>query len=375
MKTITENTVQAGQGRMNIKEIARVAGVSPATISRVLNGSGYVKEETKKKVMAAVEKNNYTPSLIARSLSGRDSFSIGVILPSASQRVYSGILEGICRLAQPFGYNIVLMNTGGDIKKQHEFLEAAENQRMKGLIVAPAASDGRGTRDKLLHLEEQGMPVILTEGNIKGAPFDCVFGDNWRGAYEGAESLMDAGHKKIAVIREKGNFREDRERFRGFMQAMEDHGLEVSDEYVIYNGESGAETADAIARLLEENTPPTALFALSGEGTCSCMKCLERKGLTAGEDLGFMGFDDQPVLYELGYRLSVVERDAVEQGREAMRLLQERFDEKEQERRIGKRVMVPCRLILRGSGNMKTVTESARKKKLAGKKEKESPER
>ena len=113
MKTITENTVQAGQGRMNIKEIARVAGVSPATISRVLNGSGYVKEETKKKVMAAVEKNNYTPSLIARSLSGRDSFSIGVILPSASQRVYSGILEGICRLAQPFGYNIVLMSTGG----------------------------------------------------------------------------------------------------------------------------------------------------------------------------------------------------------------------------------------------------------------------
>ena len=76
MKTITENTVQAGQGRMNIKEIARVAGVSPATISRVLNGSGYVKEETKKKVMAAVEKNNYTPSLIARSLSGRDSFSL-----------------------------------------------------------------------------------------------------------------------------------------------------------------------------------------------------------------------------------------------------------------------------------------------------------
>ena len=138
-----------------------------------------------------------TPSLIARSLSGRDSFSIGVILPSASQRVYSGILEGICRLAQPFGYNIVLMNTGGDIKKQHEFLEAAENQRMKGLIVAPAASDDRGTRDKLLHLEEQGMPVILTEGNIKGAPFDCVFGDNWRGAYEGAESLMDAGHKRL----------------------------------------------------------------------------------------------------------------------------------------------------------------------------------
>ena len=134
--------------------------------------------------------------------------------------------------------------------------------------------------------------------------------------------------KRLQSFVKKGNFREDRERFRGFMQAMEDHGLEVSDEYVIYNGESGAETADAIARLLEENTPPTALFALSGAGTCSCMKCLERKGLTAGEDLGFMGFDDQPVLYELGYRLSVVERDAVEQGREAMRLLQERFDEK-----------------------------------------------
>lgn len=372
MKTITENTTQAGQGRMNIKEIARVAGVSPATISRVLNGSGYVKEETKKKVMAAVEKNNYTPSLIARSLSGRDSFSIGIILPSANQGVYSGILEGICRLAQPFGYNIVLMNTGGDVKRQHEFLEAAENQRMKGLIVAPAVSDDKVTRDKLLRLEEQGIPVVLTEGTIKGAQFDCVFGDNWRGAYEGAESLMDAGHKKIAVIREKSNLRQDKERFRGFMQAMEDHGLEVSDGYVIYSGESGKETADSVAGLLEETVPPTALFALSGAGTCGCMQCLEKKGLAAGEDVGFMGFDDQPVLYELGYRLSVVERDAVEQGREAMRLLQERFDEKEKGRRIGKRVMVPCRLILRGSANMKTVTENARKKKLAGKKE--SPE-
>lgn len=201
MKTVTQNTLQMGQDRMNIKEIARVAGVSPATISRVLNGSGYVKEETKKKVMAAVEKNKYTPSLIARSLSGRDSFSIGVILPEVGQKVYSGILEGICRASQPYGYNIVLMNTAGDLKKEHEFLETAENQRMKGLIVAPAAEDDKVTREKLVRLEEQGMPVVLTEGNIKGAPFDCVFGDNWRGAYEGAESLMEAGHKKIAVVR------------------------------------------------------------------------------------------------------------------------------------------------------------------------------
>ena len=369
MKTVTQNTLQMGQNRMNIKEIARVAGVSPATISRVLNGSGYVKEETKKKVMAAVEKNKYTPSLIARSLSGRDNFSIGVILPEVGKKVYSGILEGICRASQPYGYNIVLMNTAGDLKKEHEFLETAENQRMKGLIVAPAAEDDKVTREKLVRLEEQGMPVVLTEGNIKGAPFDCVFGDNWRGAYEGAESLMEAGHKKIAVVRGIGGTKEERERFRGFLQAMEDHGLEVPKEYVIQDGECAEKISRAIGGLLEGDMPPTAVFALDGCGTAGCMRCLGERGLIVGEDVGFMGFDDQEIFEQLGFRLSVVERDALEQGKETMRLLQERFDEKDGERRRGKRVMVPCRLILRGSASMKTVTESARKRRLAGKKE------
>ena len=168
MKTITENTVQAGQGRMNIKEIARVAGVSPATISRVLNGSGYVKEETKEKVMAAVEKNNYTPSLIARSLSGRDSFSIGVILPfrkSESLQWDSGrdLPSGSAFRLQYCSYE----HRRGYKKKQHEFLEAAENQRMKGLTVAPAASDDRGREINFSIWKSRGMPVILTEGNIK----------------------------------------------------------------------------------------------------------------------------------------------------------------------------------------------------------------
>ena len=122
---------------MNIKEIARLAGVSSATVSRVLNNSGYVKENTRQRVLQIVDKYNYVPSAIARNLSIQDNPNIGIIVPDIENEFFSKVINGISEVAESFNYNIVLLGTNETPEKEHAFLKTVESQRLKGVIIAP----------------------------------------------------------------------------------------------------------------------------------------------------------------------------------------------------------------------------------------------
>ena len=185
---------------MNIKEIARRAGVSSATISRVLNNSGYVKEETRQKVLRALEEYNYVPSAIARSLSIQDSLSVGTIIPDIENEFFSKVISGISEVAESYHYNIVFLGTNETLDKEHDFLKIVESQRLKGVIITPISETDTVTRDYLLRLEESGIPVVLVDRDVKGAQFDGVFVDNQKGSYDGVMELIKAGHERIAII-------------------------------------------------------------------------------------------------------------------------------------------------------------------------------
>ena len=185
---------------MNIKEIARRAGVSSATISRVLNNSGYVKEETRQKVLKAVEEYNYVPSAIARSLSIQDSLSVGTIIPDIENEFFSKVISGISEVAETYHYNIVFLGTNETLDKEHDFLKIVESQRLKGVIITPISETDTVTRDYLLRLEESGIPVVLVDRDVKGAQFDGVFVDNQKGSYDGVMELIKAGQERIAII-------------------------------------------------------------------------------------------------------------------------------------------------------------------------------
>ena len=122
---------------MNIREIAKRVGVSSATISRVLNNSGYVKEETRKKVLEAVEKYDYVPNAIARSLSIQDSLSIGAVIPDIENEFFSKVISGISEVAEAYHYNIIFQGTNETLEKEHSFLKAVQSQRLKGVIITP----------------------------------------------------------------------------------------------------------------------------------------------------------------------------------------------------------------------------------------------
>ena len=323
---------------MNIKEMAKLAGVSCATISRVLNDSGYVKEDTRKKVMGIIKEYNYTPNMIAKSLSSKDSFTIGMIIPGVGEKQYGKILEGAAKETAKHGYSLVFMDSENDLKTEKKWLEEVKNQHMKGLVLVPVRSENKELRSILQELEANGTAVVLTEKDVKNAGMDGVFADEFRGAYEGICRLIEKGCKRIGIaVGQMENDAATEERYRGCVQALEDNGIALPEELILREVED-------INRVLQGEKLPDALFALNETAVGQCFKELFKGKKQGTEKILFMGMDAEKTAKLLEDEMLSVERDGRKQGKEAVKLLLEAFDTEENDRIRGKRVMIPYKV-------------------------------
>ena len=328
---------------MNIKEMAKLAGVSCATISRVLNDSGYVKEDTRKKVMEIIREYNYTPNMIVRSLSSKDSFNIGIIIPNVGEKQYGKILEGAAKETAKHGYSLVFMDSENDQKTEKKWLEEVKNQHMKGLVLVPVCSEDKELRGALQELEEQGTAVVLTEKDVKNAGMDGVFADEFRGAYEGICRLVEKGCKKIAII--LGQPEMDavtEERYRGCLQALEDNGISGAEKMVLREAED-------LSRVFQGKKLPDAFLALNQIAADQCIRELFKCKKVGMEKIIFMGMDAENTAQVLGDEMISVEKDRRKQGKEAVKLLLEAFDAEENDRIRGKRIMIPYKVTESGA--------------------------
>ena len=319
---------------MNIKEMAKLAGVSCATISRVLNDSGYVKEDTRKKVMEIIREYNYTPNMIARSLSSKDSFNIGIIIPNVGEKQYGKILEGAAKETAKHGYSLVFMDSENDQKTE---------KKWKGLVLVPVCSENKELRGALQELEEQGTAVVLTEKDVKNAGMDGVFADEFRGAYEGICRLVEKGCKKIAII--LGQPEMDavtEERYRGCLQALEDNGISGAEKMVLREAED-------LSRVFQGKKLPDAFWALNQIAADQCIRELFKCKKVGMEKIIFMGMDAENTAQVLGDEMISVEKDRRKQGKEAEKLLLEAFDAEENDRIRGKRIMIPYKVTESGA--------------------------
>ena len=328
---------------MNIKEMAKLAGVSCATISRVLNDSGYVKEDTRKKIMEIIREYNYTPNMIARSLSSKDSFNIGIIIPNVGEKQYGKILEGAAKETAKHGYSLVFMDSENDQKTEKKWLEEVKNQHMKGLVLVPVCSENKELRGALQELEEQGTAVVLTEKDVKNAGMDGIFADEFRGSYEGICRLVEKGCKKIAII--LGQPEMDavtEERYRGCLQALEDNGISGAEKMVLREAED-------LSRVFQGKKLLDAFFALNQIAADQCIRELFKCKKVGTEKIIFMGMDAENTAQVLGDEMISVEKDRRKQGKEAVKLLLEAFDAEENDRIRGKRIMIPYKVTESGA--------------------------
>lgn len=340
---------------MNISDIAKKAGVSTATVSRVLNNSPLVKSKTKEQVMAVIEEHGYTPSAVAKSLSIRATHNVGVIFPDIENPFFSGALKGVTQIAEQNLYNVFFFNTDEAIWREHNFLAVARAQRLDGVIISPVDGRDKTTRSILEEFERQGIAVVLFDRRLSSGNFSSVQTENKNGAYMAVRQLITEGHQKIAIIEGSPANTPVYERSEGYLQALAEAGIPVRKEYVLRADQKSELAYQAAKQLMESGAPPTAVFACNNMMTLGCLRYFTEKGIVIGRDISLMGFDDIETLRLIDYGLSVVDRSDREMGRLAMELLLERLKTPGQEVRT---VTVPAHLILRGSEKLPALVKS-----------------
>lgn len=334
---------------MNISDIAKKAGVSTATVSRVLNDSALVKTKTKELVLAVIEECGYTPSAVAKSLSVQATHNVGVIFPDIENPFFSGALKGISQVAEQSLYNVFFFNTDEAVWREHNFLSVVRAQRLDGVIISPVDGRDETTRTLLEEFERQGIAVVLFDRLLEGGTFSSVLTENKNGTRMAIRQLISEGHRKVAIIEGDLSNTPARERTQGYLQALEEAGITVRKEYMLRADQKSELSYQATKQLMESDDPPTAIFACNNMMTLGCLRYFTEREIIIGRDISLMGFDDIETLRLIDYGLSVVNRSEREMGQLAMELLLERLSTPGQAVRT---VIVPSHLILRGSEHL-----------------------
>lgn len=308
---------------LTIKDIATLAGVSKSTVSRVLNNSGYVSQEARHKVENIVKQEGYSPSAIARGLHKGSSNTIGVIIPEGDNPYFAKILNGISEVADRNNLPVLFCNSQNRENKEEHLIQMLAQQRVSGAILSTVAIlDEHKKRSKFKRmLKKLEFPIVLLDVPIKYGLCDGVFFDNYSGAYAATSKLIECGHKTIGTITLSSQLQVSKDRLNGFLQAMQDHQLEVKPEYVLQGNMSIDNNYRCVKQLLSLPELPTAFFAQNNISTIAAYRASNELGVTWGNQLSCIGFDRVDFLDYLNVPYSYVYRDAEYMGRQAMQLL------------------------------------------------------
>ncbi|EOC99866.1 LacI family DNA-binding transcriptional regulator [Caldisalinibacter kiritimatiensis] len=306
---------------VTIDDIAKAAGVSRATVSRVLNDSGYVKDETRKKVLKAIKELNYTPSAIARSLSKKKTNTIGVVVPEINNPFFGEIIKGVNQVADEHNLNLILCNTDEDVDKELKALKLLKEQRIQGILITPTSTDSDYNSEYLWTIENLGIPVVLIDGHVKYSNFNGVFIDHIKGAYDAVKTLIDEGHEKIAIITGRMDSRPAKERLAGYKKALKMHNIPIREEYIFYGDYTHEKAYKITKEILKMKDRPTAIFVSSNMMVLGCIKAFDEENIQIPKDMAIIGFDKVEVLNIIGMNISFINGPTIEMGKTAMNML------------------------------------------------------
>lgn len=270
-----------------MKDVARQAGVSTATVSRVLNGTCGVSEHTKLRVQQAIADLGYRYNALARSLKKKQSRLIGHIVPSIAGPVSPVLARAVEDQAQKSGFNVILCNSYESIQKERTNITTLLERRVDGIILsAPILPD------HLAMIHERSVPMAIIERRAELSDFPFVEPNNYSGAYEAVKYLLDLGHGRIAMIVGPTNTLISEQRMRGYGDALGDAGIPIDPDLMAagdYGKDSGYEAMQVFLKLRRR---PTAVFAANDTMAIGAMQAASHAGLNIPKDISFVGFDD-----------------------------------------------------------------------------------
>jgi len=326
-----------------VKEVAQLAGVSTATVSRVLAGSGGVRKALARRVSSAARKLGYQPNPAARNLRVRSTRTLGMVFPDIENPFYASVIAGAEEVLQNAGYSLLLANYGEDPEREHIQLTTLRAERVAGILFAASCKPSADYQ----YILDAGIALVAVSRIPDGLNVDLVTVSNQAGACQAVEHLLRLGHRRIAFVDGPVSLSTTRERKAGYEQALRNAGLSVSPELVVCADFSRHDGGyNAVSKLLSAAKKPSAILVVSNNMALGVLHALREREVDVPGDMAIVGFGDTPSAALLRPPLTVIAQPAREIGATGARLLIERLQDQERPRRS---IVLDTELIVRES--------------------------
>lgn len=331
--------------RPTIYDVAKEANVSIATVSKVINNSGKMRDSTRERVQKAIKDLNYQPNMVASALTGKGTETMGLLVPDISNPFFSEMARMIENRAHEVGMSVIICSTDYKADKEEKYIELLKRKQVDGLIIAATIQN----RELLKRLKEGNLPIVMLTQDDLGFGFTSVSVDDYKGGFEATNHLIKAGHEKIAIITEYAN--SSKMRLVGYREAHELHQLTVAEEN-IYQTTAKVENGQKIVKkMLRKNNVPTAVFACNDLIAIGVIKGAKEAGLNVPEDLSVVGFDDTILTEIVEPRLTSISQPVAQMGIKTVDLIIDKIDQIRNHRIPGssERILFNPTMIIRNS--------------------------
>jgi DNA-binding LacI/PurR family transcriptional regulator len=341
---MTKNRIQREKFQKNptIQNVAQLAEVSTATVSRVMSDPEVVSEETRRRVEEAIRTLNYQPNRTARNLRKSTTSKIGVVISDIQNPFFGSVVRGIERKINEKDYILILGNSDEDPIREKKLITMLLEEGVAGILFVPTCTDCESYDD----LFNSGTPFVVIDRKIKQTDVDMVNVDGYQGSCSAVEYLINNGHTRIAFIGGLSHLSVMQERENGYLDTLKQHALAAPEGYLRRGNNRQDGGYQAMKELLSNNPPPTAVLIANNMMTLGGLKAIHESGVKIPEQISLIGFDDMDWAESLQPPLSVVAQPAYEMGEKAAAVLLERIREPEKPAR---QILLNTELIIRTS--------------------------
>ncbi len=327
-----------------IHDVAQRAGVSPITVSRVINHSGYASQETRERVEAAVAELGYVPNRLARSLRSKRTHTLALVITDITNPFFTTVARGVEDTASDAGYTVIFCNTDESESEEKKYLQVLLQQQVDGILLVPA----RSTLDSIDLIRKQGTPVVVLDRRLpRDVDVDTVRCENELGAYQLVRLLIELRHRRIAILSGPLGVSTAEDRLAGYRRAMREADLTDEAHMVVFGSFNQASGVEMMRQLLGLDPFPTAVFAANNLIGIGALHAIQQAGLSVPNDVALVTFDDLPPTLLTMPFFTVAAQPAYEMGRRATQLLLARLANAAAE--PCQEIVLPTELIVRQS--------------------------
>lgn len=333
--------------KTTIYDIAKKLDITAATVSRALNDNPRISKSTKELVKKVALEMNYKQNMLAKALKSGKSYNLGVIVPRIDSNFFGSIIRGIEEEVSPLGYHVIICQTHEDAKTEKENIDTLINAQVDGILLSTTPNSSVQSFSKII---KKNIPLVFFDRrkNVKGVSSITI--NDFEAGYKSTQHLIEQGYKRIAHLR--GDYSVDifKQRFLGYKQAIIDAGMELNEEYIIKTRSDLEDGAKAAKNLLNLKNPPDAIFSSSDFTALGALKEINSQGIKIPEEIGIVGFSNEPFTKFIELTISSVDQSPIEMGKMAARVLIEEMTSDTDIKKERKVVLEP-ELIIRKSSS------------------------